>query len=150
MEKSSFFTPFFGLNGKLTVACGKIFVFYTIFWPEWKINCGMWKNLRFLHRFWPEWKINCGMWKNVLCTPLQEVGAALLDKFYQFLMTWHIVIYYMFLTVIFYVMMILATLYKPNINAEAKHISCVLLKFSLFFGFVQTYFVISWAVGVRF
>ena len=34
-----------------------------------------------------------------------------------------------FLTVIFYVMMVVATLYKPNINAVAKHISCVLLKF---------------------
>ena len=26
-------------------------------------------------------------------------------------------------------MMILATLYKPNINADAKHTYCVLLKF---------------------
>ena len=33
------------------------------------------------------------------------------------------------LELIFYVMMVVDTLYKPNINADAKHISFVLLKF---------------------
>ena len=49
-------------------------------------------------------------------------------------------------------MMILATLYKPNINADAKHIFCVLLKF-VTHNFLDLFKHISRffrAVGVRF
>ena len=43
------------------------------------------------------------------------------NMFYDLILLLHL-LFVDFLTVIFYVMMVVATLYKPNINADAKHI----------------------------
>ena len=107
----------------------KISVFYTLFWPEWnwKIYFFMtWKISVFYTLFWPEWN-----WKNLLFHVIHE-KSPFFTPFFWPEWNWKINLWHeksLFLIDMFYVMMVVATLYKPNINAVAKHLSCVLLKF---------------------
>ena len=92
------------------------------------------KNLRFLHRFLAQVYLKNLLFydiKNLLFYDIKNLrflhrffGLNVIEKF---IFLWHEKS--LLLIEFFYVMMIVSTLYKPNINAVAKHISCVLLKF---------------------